>query len=118
VPGGRLPGRSPIDVFAAEVADAASRLEGRWGDEWGLLELAIHEIPPDEGLDARRSVPLATLIPQSGNQPTRIVLYRRPIEHRVADVLELRAVIRDSLAERVAELLSRTPEEIDRNYGM
>ncbi len=116
-PRGDLPLHGRAGTFVAAVADAASRLGERWGEEWGLLEVGIEDLPPADLLSATGAVPLASLAAPSVDRPARIVLYRRPIEHRAVDEFELRTVVRDCLAERVADLLSRSPEEIDPRYG-
>jgi predicted Zn-dependent protease with MMP-like domain len=91
-------------------------LEQRWSEELGLVEFAVEETPmvPDDW-DAS-TVPLATLVPGSGTEPTRLVLFRRPIELRCEDRAELSAMVLTVLVEQVSELLGRPPEEIDPRY--
>jgi hypothetical protein len=45
------------------------------------------------------------------------VLYRRPLEGR-AQGSELRALIRDIVAEQVGHLVNRAPEDVDPDYGL
>jgi hypothetical protein len=91
-------------------------LEQRWSEELGLVEFAVEETPlvPDDW-DAP-TIPLATLVPGSGTEPTRLVLFRRPIELRCEDRAELSAMVLTVLVEQVSELLGRPPEEIDPRY--
>ena len=112
--GGRDSRRGRFDLA---VADAASRIEADWGDEWGHLVIDIEDLPPPLAPDWADGVPLGALIPASGGAPARIVVYRRPIEHRAATPRDLVAIVRDVLADRVADLLGRSPEEIDPDYG-
>ena len=91
-------------------------LEARWHDELGLIEFAVEETPivPDDW-DAP-TVPLASLVRGSGKEPTRLVLFRRPIELRCETRSDLAALVLTVLVEQVSELLGRSPEEIDPRY--
>jgi hypothetical protein len=115
-PGG-VPGvRTPPEVFDAIVLGVVHDLEGRWHDELGLIEFAVEETPivPDDW-DAP-TVPLASLVRGSGKEPTRLVLFRRPIELRCETRSDLAALVLTVLVEQVSELLGRSPEEIDPRY--
>lgn len=104
------------DVFASHVRDAAERLDRRWGKRWGKLEFGIETVPPSDPAPWEQGVALGRLFPAELGQPARIVLYRRPLELRASEE-ELPALIRDVVAENVAHLLGRRPEEIDGDYG-
>jgi len=108
--------RSPKAAFDATVLAVVEELEERWADELGLVEFAVEETPlvPDEW-DAD-TVPLASLVRGSGGAPTRLVLFRRPIELRVETRADLSAMVLTVLVEQVSELLGRPPEEIDPRY--
>ena len=108
--------RSPKEAFDATVLAVVEELEERWADELGLVEFAVEETPlvPDEW-DAD-TVPLASLVRGSGGAPTRLVLFRRPIELRVETRADLSAMVLTVLVEQVSELLGRPPEEIDPRY--
>ena len=62
------------------------------------------------------TVPLASLVRGSGTRPTRLVLFRRPIELRSETRDDLAAMVLTVLVEQVSELLGRPPEEIDPRY--
>lgn len=108
--------RSPKEEFDAAVLAVVERLEERWHDELGLVEFAVEETPlvPDDW-DAA-TVPLASLVRGSGATPTRLVLFRRPIELRCETRSDLAAMVLTVLVEQVSELLGRDPEEIDPRY--
>ena len=64
------------------------------------------------------AVPLARVIPgrvdsAGATVPPRIVLYRRPLEARAVDDLDLDDLVHDVVVEQVASLLGMPPEEID-----
>ncbi|HSE55707.1 MAG TPA: metallopeptidase family protein [Nocardioidaceae bacterium] len=112
-----VPGnRSPREIFDAVVLAAVRRLEERWHDELGLIEFAVEETPivPDDW--AADSVPLASLVRGSGATPTRLVLFRRPIELRCETRSDLDAMVLTVLVEQVSELLGLPPEDIDPGY--
>ncbi len=91
-------------------------LESRWADELGLVEFAVEETPlvPEDW--AASTVPLASLVPGTGTTPTKLVVFRRPIEQRADTAGDLDALVLTVLVEQVSELLGRPPEEIDPRY--
>jgi hypothetical protein len=112
-----VPGiRSPKTVFDAIVLTVVHDLEARWHAELGLVEFAVEEtpmVPDDWGAD---TVPLSSLVRGSGGRPTRLVLFRRPIELRAETRGDLSAMVLTVLVEQVSELLGRPPDEVDPRY--
>jgi len=102
--------------FDELVLGVVQDLEDRWHDELGLVEFAVEETPmvPDDW-DAD-TVPLASLVRGTGGAPTRLVLFRRPIELRSETRSDLSAMVHTVLVEQVSELLGRPPEEVDPRY--
>ena len=91
-------------------------VDDRWQERLGLVEYAVEDTPlvPDDWGD--ESVPLSSLIRGTGSQPTRLVLFRRPIEHRAASREELEALVLTVVVEQVAELLGIDAEDVDPRY--
>ena len=58
---------------------------------------------PDDWGD--ETVPLSSLVRGKGQAPTRLVVFRRPIEHRATDREELEAMVHTVVVEQLAELL-------------
>ena len=56
------------------------------------------------------------LVRGSGATPTRLVLFRRPIEHRCETRSDLEAMILTVVVEQIAELLNVEPSVIDPRY--
>ena len=104
------------EAFDRLVLEVVQELEERWHEELGLVEFAVEETPlvPDDW--AAATVPLATVVRGSGATPTRLVVFRRPIELRAETVADLSALVLTVLVEQVSELLGRPPEEIDPRY--
>lgn len=108
--------KSPKAAFDAIVVAVLEDLESRWHAELGLVEFAVEETPlvPDDW-DAD-TVPLASLVRGTGGAPTRLVLFRRPIEHRCETRSELEAMVLTVVVEQVAELLGIDAELVDPRY--
>lgn len=113
-----VPARTPRELFDALVLAALDRLEDRWHDQLGVIELAVEEVPLlPTGWDGD-AVPLASLVPATATSPTRLVMFRRPIELRCETRSDLNALVHTVLVEQVAELLGVTPEEVDPGYDV
>jgi predicted Zn-dependent protease with MMP-like domain len=108
--------RSSRELFDSIVLGVVRRLEERWHDELGLIEFAVEEAPivPEDWTED--TVPLASLVRGTGSTPTRLVLFRRPIELRCETRSDLDAMVLTVLVEQVSELLGLPPEEIDPGY--
>lgn len=94
---------------------AVAEVEDTWRDRLGLVEYAVEDTPllPD---DWAGSVPLSALVRGHGATPTRMVLFRRPIEHRATTREELEALVLTIVVEQVAELLGIDAEDVDPRY--
>lgn len=102
--------------FDELVLDVVEGIEQRWSDHLGLVEYAVEDAPliPDDW--ASPEVPLSSLVRGTGGQPTRIVLFRRPLEHRAGSPRDLEALVLTVLVEQVAELLGLPARDIDPRY--
>ena len=109
----QLTGRARFDAVAlATMTDLAAR----WPVELGTTELAVEEVPllPDHW--TAETVPLASYIPATAHSPARVVLFRRPIEHRAESRTDLEALVLTVLVEQVAEVLGIAPEDVHPGY--
>jgi predicted Zn-dependent protease with MMP-like domain len=115
-PTGRPGRRTTRERFDDLVLDVVADIDRRWQDRLGLLEYAVEDTPqiPDDWTSG--TVPLASLVRGSGATPTRLVLFRRPIEHRCETRSELEAMVLTVVVEQVAELLGIDPEVVDPRY--
>ncbi len=93
-----------------------TEIDDRWQSELGLIEYACEDTPmlPDDW--AAESVPLATLVRGSGATPTRLGVFRRPIEQRAESREELRALVLTVVVEQIAELLGLPASKVDPRY--
>lgn len=125
-----VPGwRTRAERFDMAVLEAYEPIEQRWQQRVSALDVAVDEIPRITAKDpdsvqwppevvADGPIPLARLIPAGvdvrGN-PTRarILLFRKPIEQRASDSLELGELLHEILVAQVATYLDVEPSVID-----
>ena len=107
---------TPRERFDELVLEVVADIERRWADRLGLVEYGVEDAPqiPDDW--ATGTVPLSSLVRGSGGRPTRLVLFRRPIEHRCETRADLDALVLTVLVEQVAELLGIDPADVDPRY--
>jgi predicted Zn-dependent protease with MMP-like domain len=100
------------DLVLAVVTD----IDHRWQDRLGLVEYAVEDAPqiPDDWTS--ETVPLSSLVRGTGATPTRLVVFRRPIEHRCDTRSDLEATVLTVVVEQIAELLGIDPELVDPRY--
>ena len=105
--------RERFDELALGIVTSVDR---RWQDQLGLVEYAVEDAPqiPDDW--ETDQVPLSSLVRGTGALPTRLVLFRRPIEHRAETRADLEALLLTVIVEQVAELLGLDPERVDPRY--
>ncbi len=108
--------RTARDRFDSLALAVISEIDGRWSSRLGLVEYAVEDTPqvPDDWRTDQ--VPLSSLIRGTGATPSRIVLFRRPIEHRCETRSDLEAMVLTVVIEQVAELLNVEPQVIDSRY--
>ncbi|WP_084216550.1 metallopeptidase family protein [Pseudonocardia spinosispora] len=130
----RYPVTTPVFKNRAQrfddmVLEALEPIEHRWGDELTELDLAVDMVPEIEQTDPDATswppevvedlgVPLAQLVPagvDSRGMPTRarIVLYRRPLEARSRDGIDLVDLLHEVLIEQVACYLGVEPDSLE-----
>ena len=105
--------RERFDDLALGIVE---EVDAKWQDRLGLVEYAVEDapqIPDDWSVD---TVPLSSLVRGSGTTPTRLVLFRRPIEHRCETRDDLEAMVLTVVVEQIAELLNVDPSVIDERY--
>lgn len=108
--------RTRRERFDDLVLGIVTEVDGRWQDRLGLVEYAVEDTPqvPDDWDSP--TVPLSSLVRGTGGDPTRLVLFRRPIEHRCETRSDLEALVLTLVVEQVAELLGIDASEVDPRY--
>jgi predicted Zn-dependent protease with MMP-like domain len=113
---GRPARRTARERFDDLALGIVTEIDDRWQDRLGLVEYAVEDtpqVPDDWSVD---TVPLSSLVRGTGATPTRLVLFRRPIEHRCDNRAELEAMVLTVVVEQVAELLGIAAEDVDPRY--
>ncbi|WP_310964406.1 metallopeptidase family protein [Nocardioides terrisoli] len=108
--------RTRAQRFDAIAVSAMQDLWGRFPEELGMVQLGVEEVPLLPENWSPDSIPLASYVEASGSAPARVVLLRRPIEHRAQGPVELEALILTVLVEQVAEVLGLRPQEVHPDY--
>lgn len=113
---GRPEGRTPRERFDSLVLGVVTEIDTRWQDRLGLVEYAVEDAPmvPDDW--STETVPLSSLIRGTGTDPSRLVIFRRPIEQRAESRDDLEALVLTIVVEQVAELLGIPAEDVDPRY--
>ncbi len=108
--------RTARQRFDQLVLDVVTPLDEKWQRHLGIVEYAVEDAPmvPDDWGD--ETVPLSSLVRGKGTEPTRLVLFRRPIEHRATSRDELEAMVHTVVVEQIAELLNLSPGQVDERY--
>jgi hypothetical protein len=105
--------RTRAELFDDVALRVMRAVVHRWTEQLGHVELAVEEVPVlPPGWDAP-SVPLASYV--AGGTP-RLVLFRRPIEHRAEGLVELEAMLLTVVVEQLAEVLGLPPEDVHPGY--
>lgn len=110
-----LPGyRTRRERFDDLVTDAGAALAERFPRRLAHLQVLVEEVPPaDPAPWEQASVLLGRVIPPSREHPARVILYRRPLQTRCANELELETLVRQVLSEQIGSLLNISPEDVD-----
>lgn len=104
------------EVFDDLVRDSAERLERRW-PQLAEVEFSVTDVPWGNEEQSADTVPLGRLVRPPRGGPSRIVIYRRPVEIRAKSRDDRAALVHEIVVEQVAELLGLSPETVDPRYG-
>lgn len=117
-PGVRHPAqRSGAERFDAIAIGLMRELWRRWPEALGHVELGVEEVPIIPETWHGESIPLSTYVAARGDTPARLVLLRRPIEHRALHPDDLRPMILTVLIDQVAEILGIDPDDVLPDLG-
>jgi predicted Zn-dependent protease with MMP-like domain len=139
--------RTRAERFDDLVLQAVARLEPQWEAHLSGIEFAVEEIPPADtpATGPRGAVPLSRLDPgtppapapgpadpgpgpaapgmaapeagEPGQDPPRIVVYRRPLMARADGEEELGELVFDVVVEEFARMLGIDPADVDPGYA-
>jgi hypothetical protein len=107
---------SARELFDRVAVEVMSDVESRWPEELAAVELAVEDIPVLPRTWVAPRVPLASLVPATQVTPPRLVLFRRPIEHRSETRPDLEALLLTVVVEQLADYLGVPAEEVHPDY--
>ena len=116
----RGPGVSPVEPgtpamrtqrerFDQLVLDIVAPLDERWQRHLGIVELAVEDAPmvPDDW--DQDTVPLSSLVRGSAGTSSRLIVFRRPLEHRAKTRSDLEALVHTLTLRRKSPVQSYRP---------
>ncbi len=115
-PGGIPARRTRGEQFDDIALRVLRAVVSRWIEHLGDLELAVEEVPVIGPTWTASTVPLASYVEQTSTSNPRLVLFRRPIEHRAETPLELEALLLTVVVEQIAEILGIPADEVHPGY--
>lgn len=111
--------REPADAFFHRVVALAVTRVGRACPR--ALEgvvVGVEEVPHLRVDWAGDQVPLAAAVERTSESPARVIVYRRPLEHRAASRRGLEILVHRIVVEQLAALTAIDPDELDPDgYG-
>ncbi|PJM75005.1 metallopeptidase family protein [Bifidobacterium simiarum] len=115
----RLPRyRTKSGAFDGMVVAQLKRLNAAWPELLRDVQCAVEDVPASAPVSwESRRVALSQSFPANHGIPARIVLYRKPIEQRARDRIDMQFIIRDEIVARLADLTGKHPEDIDPDWG-
>lgn len=108
--------RRPYERFDAIALGVMNELWDRFPEALAPVQLGVEEVPMLPEAWSTEAVPLASFANAQGDQPARVILLRKPIEHRARNRDDLEALIFTVLVEQIAEVLGIDPEEVHPEY--
>jgi hypothetical protein len=114
-----IPHSAPIhetadELFERLLTEAVSDVNVRLGRELASVEIMLEEIPNLRDLTlAQENVPLGRV---EIADPSKVVIYQKPIQLRADTKQELDRLIRDTLAELISLIIGIRAVDIDPNY--
>lgn len=104
-------------LFLSCVEDAIARIASHAPDVIRDIDIGVDEVPDMTTLwasgDYADAIPLASATDAQPGENARIVLFRRPLEHRAADHEQLRELVHETLVDQLVALTGRSIDEID-----
>jgi hypothetical protein len=96
------------------VVRAVDRLEPRWGVHLDEVDVAVVDAPTVH--DDAVEIALADHRPGPRPRTVTIVMFRRPIEMRAPERGARTELVRDLVAEQLADAVGLAPEDLDPDY--
>jgi hypothetical protein len=99
--------------FDEAVQDSIDHVHANCPEVLFGITVGIEEVPFLKTAWSGERVPLAAAVAPTADAFGRVVLYRRPLEHRAASRQGLQILVHRTLVEQLAALSGRSVDEID-----
>ena len=101
------------EFFGDAVQAAVDRIARQCPEALLGVSIGIEDVPTVETAWTGPRIPLAVALEAVDGKPARIVVYRRPLEHRAASRRGLRILVYRTIVEQLSALTGRSIDEID-----
>lgn len=108
------------EVFFTEAVTASVARIGQHNPEiLRSVLIGVEEVPHLSTAWSGDQVPLAAAVEATPDRAARVVVYRRPLEHRAASPRGLKILVHRTIVEQLAALTGLAPESLDpEGYGL
>jgi hypothetical protein len=108
------------EFFSLCVQNAVQRVISTCPDALTGVDVGIDEVPTAsamwEGLLMHGAVPMAAAVDAQPGKRARVVIYRRPLEHRSLNRYDLNELVHHTLVEQLSVLTGRSVEDLDPHF--
>lgn len=101
-----------VDLFIRCVTETLAAIERACPEALAGIDIGLEDVPDTSALWTSR-VPLAAAQDATEHTTARIVVYRRPIEHRALSRRELRELVFSTIVEQVSALTGISQDDLD-----
>ncbi len=101
------------EFFADAVRDSLDRIGSRCPSALTGVMVGVEDVPVVPLGWAGDRVPLALAVDATADAPGRVVVYRRPLEHRAASRRGLRILVHRTVVEQLSALTGLSVDQID-----
>lgn len=106
-------------LFTEAVTTSVLRIGRNCPEALHAVEIGVEEVPHLPTAWSGNQVPLAAAVEATDERSARVVVYRRPLEHRAASLRGLRILVHRTIVEQLAALTGLQPETLDPDgYGL
>ncbi|NNG20243.1 metallopeptidase family protein [Naumannella sp. ID2617S] len=105
--------RNRTAFFAEAITESVARISRVCPEALVRVQIGWEEVPHLAVAWTGRQVPLALAVEETEDRPARVVLYRRPLEHRAATPTGLKILVHRTVVEQLAALTGLSVETID-----
>lgn len=108
--------RSRRERFDDLALSALDEVRAHRPEELGDVELAVEDCPVLPRTWVAPRVPLATMVGGAASSAPRLVLFRRPLEHRAEGMRDLEPLVLRVVVEQLADYLGVHAEDLHPDY--